>query len=405
MQHLVCHLVNGIACQSNSTLSSPGVIMNQESRALGGVSAFNLTHIALTILVLVSAGNAFAGDVNIAQIQAAAARGKVPQEVKLAGAYFVGRGVQQNLKMAAYWYEKAAEHGDPVAENEIGYMYQAGIGVSQDPARGCRWYQLAAASGLISAKVNLGVAYFWGSGVPKDTALATELFREAANKGSGAAATYLGDLYYLGIGLDQNRAAGERWYETGVKLHDPISAFNLGSLYFKASDHPHDFPKAARLFRQSAAAGYVPAMHSLGVLLIKHPEFAKSAQEGRTSLETAAESGFWRSSIVLGILARDGNGTSVDQVAAYYYFQIAALQGGDNAKKMLANDFKKLSDTLNADQIREQNSRADSWCHEHPFAVEFVHQDTRIWNGFPSWGHAIDENGVEAGQLLPVPLA
>ena len=38
-------------------------------------------------------------------------------------------------KMAAYWYEKAAGHGNPQAQNQIGYFYQAGIGVARDPKR------------------------------------------------------------------------------------------------------------------------------------------------------------------------------------------------------------------------------------------------------------------------------
>src|ERR1700733_12427443 len=120
---------------------------------------------------------------NISQLEAAAKDGYVPQEIELAADYFTGNGVPKDAKQAAYWYQKAAEGGDPEAENEIGFFYQAGIGVLADPARAMHWYQLAAASGFTRAKVNLGVMYVWGIGVPKNGGLATQLFQEAANRG------------------------------------------------------------------------------------------------------------------------------------------------------------------------------------------------------------------------------
>jgi TPR repeat protein len=96
----------------------------------------------------------------------------VDQQIKLAGDYLAGRGVAQNSKLAAYWYEKAAGAGDPQAELQIGYFYEAGIGVAKDPARAAHWYQLAASGGLVRAKGNLAVAYLWGTGVPTSKKLA-----------------------------------------------------------------------------------------------------------------------------------------------------------------------------------------------------------------------------------------
>ena len=69
----------------------------------------------------------------------------VQEQIKLAGDYFAGRGVAQDLTRAAFWYEKAAGAGDPLAQLEIGYLYEAGIGVPRDPVRAFHWYQLAAA--------------------------------------------------------------------------------------------------------------------------------------------------------------------------------------------------------------------------------------------------------------------
>ncbi len=93
--------------------------MHQQTRAFGCIFLRSLTVTATTLCVLVCAPGVFAGDEKIPQIQHAAEKGKLPQEVKLADSYFVGRGVPQNLKMAAYWYEKAAEHGDPTQKMKL----------------------------------------------------------------------------------------------------------------------------------------------------------------------------------------------------------------------------------------------------------------------------------------------
>ena len=142
------------------------------------VLAVNPVALGLGLLLLAAPAAVHAADPDIPRLQAYAQRGSIKEEVELGAAYFAGRGVPQDEKQAAYWYEKAANAGDPVAQKQIGYFYEAGIGVQRDPAQAARWFERAVASGLISAKVNLGVAYLLGDGVKKDTQLAEDLFLE-----------------------------------------------------------------------------------------------------------------------------------------------------------------------------------------------------------------------------------
>src|SRR5262245_11787291 len=72
--------------------------------------------------------SARAADPDIPRLQAEAERGSVQQEIALAAAYMVGRGVQRDEKQAAFWYEKAANSGNPGAQEQIGFFYSAGIG-------------------------------------------------------------------------------------------------------------------------------------------------------------------------------------------------------------------------------------------------------------------------------------
>jgi uncharacterized protein len=365
---------------------------------------FSLCVLALSgLLALVSSGYADTGaETDVPAVKTAPTPQSVDAEIKLAGDYFTGHGVAQDLTQAAYWYEKAAEAGDAEAQMQTGYLYDAGIGVGRDPVRAVHWYQLAVSGGLARAKVNLAIAYLWGSGVERSEGTALRLLNEAAGKGVGLAACYLGVIYQLGIGVPQDAATADWWYAKGVKLHEPRAEYDLGTLLFVGKNHVHDLRAAANLLRESAAQGYVPAMHSLGLLLVRNPGLTKSADEGVTALDEAACAGEWRSSVILGVLARDGAGVSADASAAYLHFKIAVLQGGGEAAQLVDDDLKNLSAKLSASQVQALDSQAQDWYRHHQVALEFVRKDGENRNRFPAYALAGPEMGAHAAQILPV---
>jgi len=325
----------------------------------------------------------------------------VEQEIKLANDYFTGRGVAQDFGQSAYWFEKAAGAGDAQAQMQTGYFYEAGIGVPKDLERAAHWYQLAASGGLATAKVNLGILYFWGTGVAKNEQLAAELFREGAAKGSGLAACYLGDMYFSGSGVRQDKAAGEQWFVKGAEMHDAQAEYNLGLLFFDRVDHAHDLRKAAVLLRESADAGYVPAKYSLAVLLLRNPNLAKSDGEATALLNESANAGIWKSSMLLGVLARDGKGVPLDASAAYYHFRVATLQGGDEAKNLLAADIGRLLPGLSPEQTALLDSAAKSWYGQHRNLLEFVYKGGDDRARYPNYALAVPEDGSHTAQMLP----
>lgn len=320
----------------------------------------------------------------IAEIRARAEQGYVQQQIELAAAYLAGRGVPQDAAEAAHWYLKAAESGSPEAENQIGYFYQSGIGVRMDQERAVHWFQLASASGMPFAKVNLGVSYLRGDGVRANPATARQLFVEAVNKGVGLGATYLGLMEFFGLGGPVDKAAGVRWFETGTRLHDPQSAYDLAVLSCQSDGAQRDLRRASELLRFSASKGYVAGKHALGLLLVNHPEFAVSAAEATVALQEASDAGNWKSSVVLGVLARDGkNGATLDPSRAYYYFHLAALQGGKENQQLVAADLtaleKKVAPALQAAIVTE----AQAQFQKNPTAMMFVIKDGEPKGSFP----------------------
>jgi TPR repeat protein len=314
-------------------------------------------------------------------------------------AYLMGNGVSRDLKQAVYWYEKAAGMGDPVAQNQIGYLYEVGLGVQKDQVRAVHWYQLSAANGLTNAKVNLAVAYIWGIGTRSDVQMGEKLLHEAAAKGNSVAATYLGDLNYQGIGVPKDESAAEKWYDKAVKMHNYLAEYRMGMILSAPTGHRQNIKRALSLLRQSAAAGFVAAMHSAGLLLVNHPEICTSHQEALTLLNDAAAAGTWQSSLVLGALARDGKWVPQDDRQAYYHFRAGAIQGGDAAKALVAHDLQVLSTKIGAEEQALLDEQARDWAQDHSQHVSMLYKGQKT--GPATVALASPASGTHAGVLLP----
>jgi TPR repeat protein len=347
-------------------------------------SPISLSVALLACVLYLPSSHAISPEEKVMKLTSDAEGGSLPAEIELGARYMTGEGVTRDLAAAARWYEKAAQRGEPHAQNQIGYFYQSGIGVPQDYARAMRWYQLAASNGDASALLNIGVLYFTGTGVKKDIGYAAGFFENAVRKGNGTAAAYLGDIYYSGALGTVDLAQADKWFETGSRLNDPLATYNLGLLYSSDSNHPHDFHRAASLLRRSANYGYVPAMHSLALLLINHPQEEQTNGEVRSLLETAAAAGEWKSSIVLGILSRDGKILPTDKRTADYYFHVAALMGGKHAHDLVMYDLSKLDPTFDSAQREAILNEARSWCLQHSKVKKFLVRDPREIKFFPS---------------------
>jgi len=354
---------------------------------------------AVAVLSVFAVRGARAVEPDIPRTQTRAERGSVQQQIELAVAYLAGKGVERDEKQAAYWYEKAANSGDPVAQLQIGFFYEAGIGVQRDSARAVAWFQRAVAGGSVAAKVNLGVAYMWGAGVRRDPGFATQLFREAAEKGSGPAACYLADAYYYGVGVPKDMDKAKHWLEVGAKRHDAQAELGLAILLLRDRDRGAE-DRAIKLLRDAAKTGYIAAKHELALRLIKRANPGSAPQEALDQLLDASSRGYWKSTLVLGVLFRDGRGVTKDPEAAYLHFHIAALQGGEAAEKLLKNDLASLTPIIGESRISELDAKAADWMSTHDRKLEFIHYPGGDKN--LTFALAYPDDGYHAGRMFPV---
>lgn len=307
----------------------------------------------------------------------------VQHELKLAGDYMAGRGVAKDASTAAHWYRTAADQGDPAAQNELGFLYLTGVGVQADDTEAFKWFARAAGSGFEPAKLNMAVMYMHGQGVTRDTSLGLEMLRDLAAKDDPVAEDYLGVAYFTGMGVNIDHSAAEKWFARAAHRHDPEAEFDMGLIESTVADHSHDFARAAGYFRSAVQAGYVPAMHSLGLLLVLHPEVPHKPDESEKLLLTASQAGFWRSSALLGILARSGRGRPADQAEAFRWFLIAAGEGGAAASKLLENDLAVCRAALDPEVQKQEQQQANAWLQQYGTKITFLFGERYRNRAFP----------------------
>jgi len=144
-----------------------------------------------------------------------------PAQIDLAHLYMKGFGVVQSNRLAAMWFQKAADQGFSIAQYNVANLYHLGIGIEKDDARARYYYRLAANQGVISAQFNLALMYRFGLGGEKNPLQVARWFDEAAKQGHGESQYQLAKMYAGGEGVYKNYNKAQYWLklaiENGVK--------------------------------------------------------------------------------------------------------------------------------------------------------------------------------------------
>ena len=119
-----------------------------------------------------------------------------------------GKDVRQpsDRKKSVYWYTKAGEQGEMLAQLELGKLYASNLAGGTDPdGESAKWYRLAADQGDPGAQYTIGSCYERGRGVAKDLTQAQQWYRGAAEQGHAGGMYGLGMLYVTGKGVTESR--------------------------------------------------------------------------------------------------------------------------------------------------------------------------------------------------------
>jgi localization factor PodJL len=153
-------------------------------------------------------------------LMAAATAGDPAAAYEVASRFAEGKGVPQDLAMAAAWFDRAARRCIAPAQFRLGSMYEKGVGLKKDVQEARRLYLAAADKGNAKAMHNLAVLYAEGIDGKPEYAVATQWFRKAAAFGVVDSQYNLAILYARGVGIEHNMVESYKWFALAAKGGD-----------------------------------------------------------------------------------------------------------------------------------------------------------------------------------------
>jgi TPR repeat protein len=305
------------------------------------------------VAMMYETGNNIHQDMDLALYwyETAAEDGSVAAMARLAHIYDEGIGVLSDDEEAAEWYGKAAAAGDADAMNTIGMKYIVGKGVKQDYEQALAWFERAAALGHANAMYNAGCLYESGNGTERDYAKALALFEKAAAAGDIDSLYKIGRFYEMGLGITDDAEQALVWYKKALDqgqryaqtaldhLQRILSCkqraeagnvddmFTLGTMYEAGRDIKQSDALALQWYKKASELGHDDAMQALAILLCYGDEPIKNVEQGLCWFQQSAMAGNINSMYALGNLYGDAEGICPDVSQAVYWYQQAASCG------------------------------------------------------------------------------
>ncbi len=130
-----------------------------------------------------------------------------------------------------------------------------------------------------------------------------------AKIGHAKAQHFLGDIFYKGKGINQDYKSAIKWYTLSTEQGNEISQYNLGIMYSFGFGIVPDYLKALKYNMLSSEQGYALAQYNLGRLYYL------------------------------------GNGVKENLVYAYMWFDLATLNGFEEAAQLKKLLVEQMTDT------------------------------------------------------------
>lgn len=167
-------------------------------------------------------------------IQPLANNGNPRAQTILGRCYENGLGVEQDMAVAAQWFQLAAEQNYSEAQVLLAYCYEIGAGVPKNPQQVMNLMTRAAENGNAEAQFNLALNYSQGLyGAPKNEQQAFNWASLAAKQGYAQAERFLGACYQYGFGTPADEALANEWY----KKAEAQGLSREGSIFSKSTSY------------------------------------------------------------------------------------------------------------------------------------------------------------------------
>lgn len=299
--------------------------------------------------------NDFNDNIELKKLEENAELGNIKAQFLLAERYYNGTdGVEKDYLTACMWYTKAAEQGDPDAQNMLGLCYFHSRGVVQDRETAVKWFQKAAEQGSFRANNNLGNCYFNGNGVPQNYVKAFGHYLKAAETGYDIAQYNLGKCLLISSeaysvaqrmkGGSSGKGNAEIWFTAAADQGYAPAMMKLAELYLGKSLGETNVFKAMEYLTKAAEKGNTEAWMKLAEIYIDGEHINRNEVKAVEFLTKAAEKNNVEAQLRLGEIYSKGFGKiAMDKNSAEKWYRKAAESGNKEAQNRLEKLKEKMS--------------------------------------------------------------
>ena len=282
-----------------------------------------------------------------------AAKGGIPMAMFDTGMnYEHGFGVSQNIEKAIYWFEKAADKQYSEAFIALGDIYYVGEFVEKDLEKAFHYYQEADKLGNRTVKLLLAGFYAEGLVTEKDTEQAKKLYQEAYDylyeeatlNNDNEAQFRLGTMFFNGrpeIGLLPDYEQAMEWYEKAAEGGNGHAENNLGMMYYLGLGVGQNYELAFSWFQKASARKDVNAISSMGNCYYNGRGVEKDYVKAAECYSKAANLGYAHSQGTLGMMYMEGKGVEQNYTKAVYWMKKCCKNGYRGYYSNLADCYRK----------------------------------------------------------------
>ncbi|WP_075291275.1 tetratricopeptide repeat protein [Pararhizobium arenae] len=221
-----------------------------------------------------------------------------------------------------------AQLGDAAAQTLVAEIFSQGLGVAKNTKDAAFWYEQAANAGNPSAMFKYALILMEGRDVPRDRKRSEELMKKAADAGNALAQFNYGQILVADNPGPKGLKAAQPYYEKSAEQGIADAQYALSQIYFNVDGIEESKRETARQWLARAAmAGYDTAQLDLAIWLVDGIGGDRNLEEGFKWMRRAAERGNVVAQNKLSHLYINAIGTRPNPVEAAKWYVLSRRAG------------------------------------------------------------------------------
>ncbi|KQV35105.1 enhanced entry protein [Rhizobium sp. Root268] len=221
-----------------------------------------------------------------------------------------------------------AQLGDAAAQTLVAEIFSQGLGVAKNTKDAAFWYEQAANAGNPSAMFKYALILMDGRDVPRDRKRSEEMMKKAADSGNALAQFNYGQLLVADMPGPKGLKAAQPYYEKSAEQGIADAQYALSQIYLNVDGIDEAKRETARQWLTRAAkAGYDTAQLDLAIWLVDGVGGDRNLEEGFKWMRRAAERGNVVAQNKLAHLYVNAIGTRPDPIEAAKWYVLSRRAG------------------------------------------------------------------------------